>query len=103
MVRSTADPTYTPWRIISPAGFDVFAQADLGAPNAAIEYALYKVDQLADSVRDKFVSFRCAHSDINTAHRHDRDDRDDKQCHGSKRRRTDPRMLPDSFCVFVSH
>jgi hypothetical protein len=25
VVRSTADPTYTPWRIISPAGFDVFA------------------------------------------------------------------------------
>jgi hypothetical protein len=24
VVRSTANPTYTPWRIISPAGFNVF-------------------------------------------------------------------------------
>ncbi|KAJ7714923.1 hypothetical protein B0H16DRAFT_1617272 [Mycena metata] len=56
VVNSTADPTYTPWRIIHPAGFDVFAQADLGTPNAAIKYALYKVDQLVDSLADMTVT-----------------------------------------------
>ncbi|KAJ7349767.1 hypothetical protein DFH08DRAFT_863080, partial [Mycena albidolilacea] len=56
VVRSIADPTYTPWRIISPAGFDVFAQANLSAPNTAIGYALYKVDQLADSLTDMSVT-----------------------------------------------
>ncbi|KAJ7744404.1 hypothetical protein B0H16DRAFT_1560041 [Mycena metata] len=56
VVNSTADPTYTPWRIIHPAGFDVFAQADLGTPNAAINHALYKMDQLADSSPKNFFS-----------------------------------------------
>jgi hypothetical protein len=53
-VHGTADPAYTLWRIISPAGFNVFAQTDLAAPNAAIELVLYQVDQLSDSVRQMF-------------------------------------------------
>ncbi|KAJ7830775.1 hypothetical protein B0H13DRAFT_2679484 [Mycena leptocephala] len=33
-------------------GFNVFAQTDLAAPNAAIELVLYQVDQLSDSLAD---------------------------------------------------
>ncbi|KAJ7255655.1 hypothetical protein C8J57DRAFT_1236093 [Mycena rebaudengoi] len=63
VVRSPADPAYTPWRIISPAGFNVFAQNDLAALNAAIEVALYKVDQLSDSLADMTATMEM----INTA------------------------------------
>jgi hypothetical protein len=60
VVHGTADPVYTLWRIISPAGFNVFAQTDLAAPNAAIELVLYQVDQLSDSVRQKFRITHCS-------------------------------------------